>query len=123
MLTLAQLNNLRSIHQAIAMPDTATIFRRTMVDNDRGGQKATYPSDGVDVACRLAFEGGNRPNRSDGNNGGRIEAAERFILTLPYGTEIAETDRAQVNGAMYEVVSIAASRSFETAIRLLVKRV
>lgn len=135
MVSSYQLNQLRTIHQRIAMPDTATIFRRVMVDNDRGGARATYNDDSVETTpCRMAFFGG-RPVMPDTDKGGRIEASERYLFTAPLGLGLNPYDRLKVNGVMFEIISATDDqtaqqfyetenlRSFQTALRLLVKKV
>jgi hypothetical protein len=135
MISAYQLNQIRTTHQMIGMPDKATIFRRTMADNDRGGARATYSDESAETTpCRLAFYS-NRPMMTDNDRGGRIEAAERYLFTAPLGLGLNPYDRLQVNGAMFEIISASDDqtaaeyyeaenlRSFQTAIRLLVKKV
>lgn len=135
MISSYQLNQLRTIHQQIGMPDTATIFRRVMVDNDRGGARATYNDDSAETTpCRMAFYS-SRPMMTDNDRGGRIEAAERYLFTVPLGLGLNPYDRLKVNGVMFEIISATDDqtaqqfyekenlRSFQTALRLLVKKV
>src|SRR5262245_7062996 len=105
-----------------AMPDTATILRRTLTSDSQGGQTQSYSSVGTSV-CRLAFFGGNRPVIPDTEQAGKIDPKERYIATLPYNASILETDRLTINSVTYEIVSALPTRSYETARRLLVKRV
>lgn len=122
MLSAGQLNQLRAVHQSIGMPDTGTVFRRTLTDDFQGGKITTYPQ-GDSFPCRLAFPGGGSPGSTDSIRAGRIDAPQTYLLTLPVGTQITEQDRVSVNDVMYEVISTMDARSFETAKRLLVTRV
>lgn len=131
MLSVGQLNNMRRIHETL-MPDTATILRRTLTDDSRGGQTASWSSIGETCACRLAFYA-NRPTMPDTINGGRIDQNERYLLTVPVGIVLSVADRVTVRGVTYELISptddgiddfeSSGGRSYQTAIRLLVKRV
>ncbi len=120
-LNAGQLAQLRTLHER-ALPNTATILRRTLTSDGQGGQTQSYASVGTTI-CRLAFFGGNRPVMPDTEQSGKIEPKERWIVTLPYGADALETDRLTINGVTYEIVSALDRRSHETARRLLVKRV
>ena len=122
MVNLAQL---RSIHESIGMPDTGTVYRRTLTTDTTGAQVETFTASPAEPTfkCRLSFYGGNRPTLPDTTDGGRINAPERFLLTTPVSLELSEADRVEVNGAMYAIVSTLDVKSFETAKRMLVTKV
>src|SRR5262249_23178079 len=101
---------------------TVTILRRTLTSDGQGGQQQSYASIGTNI-CRLMFAGGNRPIIPDSESAGKIDPMERYIATLPYNVTVLETDRLTINSTPYEIVSILAVRSYETAKRLLVKRI
>lgn len=128
MLTPSQLNLMRRTQERL-MPDTATILRRSLAADGRGGKTATYTAQG-DVKCRLAFYS-NRPAYPDNGNGEFVKTPEKYLLSLPVGTEIYATDRIKVKGVTYEILSpsddgssssaLTGGRSFQTALRLLVQ--
>lgn len=128
MLTASQLSLMRSAQERL-MPDTATILERTLTADGRGGKTATY-AERATVKCRLAFYG-NRPTYPDNSNGEFVKSPEKYLLSLPVGTEIATTDRIKVKGVTYEILSpsddgassdaLTGGRSFQTALRLLVQ--
>lgn len=121
MLTTAQLNQMR--HDANRLlPDTATIYRRTVTADDSGGESADWSTKVGEVKCRLSATSAKSRAR-DAVRGERIEAAEGWIVSLPIGTDVTETDRLTINDTTYEVVSALDSRSFGVNIRLIVKRV
>lgn len=122
LLSTAELAEIRAT-QLEALPDTATILRRALVADGRGGQVATYTAQAETVACRLSFEDRDKPKMLDAVTSGRPEPQERFIVTLPHDASIEETDRLTINGATFEIVTSLAARSWETAKRLLVRRV
>lgn len=122
MLTPGQLNMLRAVHEATAMPNTATRYERSLTTDATGAQVETFTS-GEQFACRLAFYGGNRPTLPDVQQGGRINQPERFILTYPVSVTLNEADRVSVNDVLYDILSSLDARSLETAKRALVARV
>lgn len=128
MLTVSQLNLMRSAQERL-MPDTATILERTLTADGRGGKTATY-TERATVKCRIQFNS-YRPVMPDGDGAGFVKNSERYLLSLPVGTEIATTDRIKVKGVTYEILSpsddgsssdaLTGGRSFQTALRLLVQ--
>jgi hypothetical protein len=122
MLTTGQLARMRADANRL-LDKTATIFRRTLIDDGRGGQRADYSTKvGEDVACRLSATS-VRGRARDAVKGEKIEAAEGWIVSLPVGTDVEETDRLEIDDVTYEIVSSLAGRSFEVNIRLIVKKV
>lgn len=131
MLTSRQMAALQRIHEQTAMPDTAIILTRTLATDGRGGQTASY-TESQTVACRIAFYS-NRPALPDADVTGQVKAAEKYLVSLPVGTEINATDRLKIKGVTYEILSpnddgqsadaLTGGRSFQTALRLLVQRI
>lgn len=131
MLTSGQLAALQRIHKQTAMPDQAIILTRTLTTDGRGGQTASY-TESQTVACRIAFYS-NRPALPDAGITGQVKAAEKYLVSLPVGTEISATDRLKIKGVTYEILSpnddgqsadaLTGGRSFQTALRLLVQRI
>src|SRR5262249_25520203 len=105
-----------------AMPDIVTILRRTLTADGNGGQTQSYGSVGT-TTCRLSFYSGDKPIMFDAANAEKIDPRERYVVTLPFSASILETDRLTINSVTYEIVSALNVRSYETARRLLVKRV
>lgn len=128
MLTASQLKLMRTAQEQL-MPDTATILRRSLAADGRGGKTATYTAQG-EVKCRIQFNS-YRPVMPDGDGAGFVKNSERYLLSLPVGTEIYATDRIKVKGVTYEILSpsddgassdaLTGGRSFQTALRLLVQ--
>lgn len=121
MLTTAQLAKMRADANRL-LDKTATVYRRTLTDDDSGGQTATWPDAIGEYACRLSATSVKSRAR-DMVRGGRIEAIEAWMVSMPTGADVIETDRLLIGEVTYEVVSAADSRSFEVNLRLIVKRV
>src|SRR5262249_1340871 len=103
-------------------PDTATILRRTLVDDGNGGQETTYANAGT-TACRISFAGSKSElTLKDRQIGGRITPQQEWIVTLGHDSDVLETDRLEINGSTYEVISSLRRRSWEITKRLLVKQ-
>lgn len=121
LLSTNQLARLRTISKQ-AMPDTATILRRTLTDDGNGGKVESYASVGT-APCRIAFGGSKtEPTLKDRQVGGRITPQQEWIVTLANDANVLETDRLQINGATYEIISSIRVRSWEITKRLLVKQ-
>lgn len=103
-----------------SLPDTATILRRTLVPNGRGQQSVTYTAAGT-TACRLAPSG--RPRSTDVPAAESTRQAEEFIVTLPCGAGVEETDRLLVGGVTYTITSAVIERSQALCQRITVQRV
>ena len=120
LLTTRQLNKMRDTAERL-LPSTCVIYRRTLSDDGNGGKATTY-TETETVDCRLVFYS-NRPGAPDRTQGGKVRAADLFLLSVPQSTDIRETDRVEINGTTYDVVSDLAERSYEVTKRVLVKKV
>jgi len=111
------------------LPDNATIYRRAMTEDDSGGEVADWSTKVGKVKCRLSATS-VRGRARDIVRGGKIEAAEPWIVSLPVGTDLEVTDRLEIVcesrpdlTSTYEVVSSVDPRSFEVNLRVIVKKV
>jgi hypothetical protein len=114
------LDSLREV-AAELLPDTATIYRRTLSADGRGGKVATYAAQIETIPCRLTFPGeGDKPTIVDREVGGRIRPQQQFLVTMPTDADVLETDRLGINGTTFDIISSLATRSFQVVKRLLV---
>jgi hypothetical protein len=120
MLTQRQLAKMRRVANRL-LPDTATILRRTMVDDGAGGEEATYNAIGATL-CRFSAVD-IKTRIKDQMTAGRIQSNEGFLMSFPHDADIQETDRLAINGNTYDVISAGDKRSFEVNKRFIVKRV
>lgn len=101
------------------MPDAGTILRRTLADDGEGGKSATY-ADHATTPYRLAPISAGR----DQLKAGRVAAEQEWYLTVPHAAGLLDTDRFRAaDGRVFEVVSSAATGSYATAQRVVVKQV
>jgi hypothetical protein len=121
MLTTAQLAGMRADANRL-LDKMATVYRRTLTTDSSGGQADSYTALPGTVACRLSATSVKSRAR-DMARGERIEAAEGWMVSLPIGADVVETDRLLIGAITYEVVSAADPRSYEVNLRLIVKRV
>lgn len=104
------------------LPDTATIYQRTMQADGRGGEVAIWTALATTVQCRLSATSVKNRAR-DMLRGDRVEPAEGWIISFPLTAPIGEGDRVKINSTFYEVISSADRRSYDINLRLICKRV
>lgn len=101
------------------MPDTGTIYRRTLADDGEGGQLATYEPQGTAVYRLSKHQQGK-----DVLSAGMVVAEQEWVLLVPYDTGLRGTDRFKAaDGQMYEVTSNPTLVSYPIVQRVLVKQV
>lgn len=120
LLEVSELAEIRAT-QLEALPDTATLQTRTLASDGAGGQTSSWANAGTS-ACRLMFAG-NNPTYRDMAVAMKIAPQQLFIVTLPHDATIAETSRLIINGTTYDAITALNERSWQTAKRLLVKRI
>jgi len=87
---------------ALAMPDTAQIYRPGWVANSMGGQTDTETLVGS-AACRVDAAGWSPAVEL---YAARIGERQPFILNLVANCGVLENDRVLVNGASYRVLAV-----------------
>ena len=121
MLTDSELRQIRADVAAL-LPQSATIQRRALADDGVGGKLAEY-TDSASVACRLAFAGSkDEPTQVDAAEAGRIVAQVRYVITLPWDTDVQATDRISIEGNIYEMLSPVVDRFNEVSKRILARK-
>lgn len=101
-----------------AMPDTGTIYRRTLTADGNGGKATSYAASET-VSYRLTMA----RNGMDRAEGQQIAADQEWHLTVAYDTDIRETDRFEdANGNTYEVVTTTDLGSYAIRKRVVVKK-
>ena len=110
---MRQLNSsqqMRRVQQANEqfMPDTATVLRRTLVDDDRGGKRATYAEAGT-IQCRVSY---SPMDSKDREMGGRIKPAQRIYCSFSINADVLETDRLTIGDVTYDIASTLKDRSY-----------
>lgn len=112
-----------NLDQVSAMPDTASIYRKTATNGPLGTTES-YTLIGTSI-CRIAPIG-DRKSESiyQEDEVHNIQAIEYLhVATFPKITNIDIIDRVVVSGKTFEVTAILTRNSYETAKRLMVIQV
>jgi head-tail adaptor len=102
------------------LPDEAIVLRLTAAADGYGSQTETFAEVGR-YPCRIQFNFGI-PANFDSVEGTAVVNRQTFIVTLPYDADVTETDRLEINGAAYSIVSSLAPRSVQLSKRVLCKK-
>lgn len=105
--------------QALALPSTCTISRRSLASDGMGGYTETWATLTASVACRLSAHSAPTEAIMAERYGGR----QTWMLTLPAGTDVTHEDRVVIGSVTYEVVGLSSGGAWETARRVIVGRV
>ena len=102
--------------QAAHLPETVYIQSLTAVSDGAGGSTETIATKAT-TAGRIGL-----PNGRELELAAKIQAVNAYVVTLPWNTDLADTDQLQINGKNYRVNHIQ-RRSQQTALRVLVTEV
>lgn len=112
MLTSSELTYMRDAIEQL-LPDTCTIQSVTTTPDGFGGVTETLTTTASNVACRLDMTSGREPAI-----GGAVQQFTSYMLSLPYNTTIAATDRVVINSVSYAVTSINEGISWQAVKRV-----
>lgn len=117
MLSVSDIARIRQA-QADALPDSALVYRRSMMGDGQGGQ-AEHWSEPISVSCRL------RPMATEdvARYADKMTAAGGWVITLPHDTDVAAFDRITVGGVDYRVVGTQVGESWLSAVRAYCERI
>lgn len=104
-----------------ALPELGAVERATPAADDLGGVALTWATLDAHVPMRLAPLDGAAIAEEE--LAGRASNSKRWNVYLPAGTDIAPADRIVLDGRTFDVDSIAAPRSWELAVRVVVNEV
>jgi head-tail adaptor len=110
-LTSDELADMRTAQNA-ALPDTATLFRKTRSVDETGGISETR-AEVATVKCRVTRQ---RPRELQ--QGGKDVILADWVVTLPYGTDVRSDDEIETGGRALRVVGLL-NASWRTAERAL----
>ena len=113
MLTATELTDMQAVAEE-ALPDTATIQRKTRTADSIGGATVVWATLAT-VACRIASAGGSPQERLAAE---RLSPRSVYRITLPAATDIKAADRIVIDSSTYEVLG-ALVGSWETAKRVV----
>lgn len=99
------------------LPDTCNILTPTNTADSEGGVTTSWGTSGTSIICRLDAKQGREILI-----GGAIQAYTTYIMSLPYDTTIAQTNRIEHGGATYAVKSINLNQSWKAVFRIELER-
>jgi hypothetical protein len=99
-LNATQLANMRTAAD-LALPDSGTPSRATLVSDSMGGYSETW-ANSTAAACRLDPPGNARLDQWQE----KIMNRAVFILSTAYDTDIQTGDRWTISGSVYEVLGL-----------------
>ena len=118
MLSAGEIAGLRAAFEQ-TFDETCTIKRLGEV-NDGGGRRiASYTTVATTACVRAPYDSQGR----EGTQGDRVTPSDRWILTLPSGTDVRSSDRLVVGDTTYEVVAVRGARTWEITRRVECERV
>lgn len=100
------------------LPDTCSILSVAYTNDGEGGMTEAWGTVTASVACRLDFVSG-----AETVSGGAIQPYTKAILSLPYDTTLATTNRVKIGSDTYAVKSVNDGSSWIVVIRAEVERV
>lgn len=114
MLTTAEVTAMRLTLDS-SLPDLCDIERATVASDGRGGFTETWAAVESDVACRIAPD----TTRAEVVVGDRLTNTQRWMVTLPAGQDVVNTDRIVSGSRTFTVVDVRSARSFEVSCRVV----
>lgn len=102
--------------------DTCVVLRATPVVDDSGGEGPGTPAAHATVPCLVAPQ--PRERFGFGNAGDRPTHRDRIDVSMPVGTEVAQTDAIKhvQSGKVLTVVGMAQPRTMEAVVRVVCER-
>ncbi len=109
MLTGGELASMRETIET-TLPGTAIIQRATLARDARGESQPTWSNHGT-VSCRWSPIGAEASFEVD--QGDRVTALKRRLVTVAAGTDVTQTDRLSIGGTIHQVTGLRAPRDWE----------
>ena len=117
MLSIDEIARMKTV-QEDHLPDLVSVLRSKRISDGAGGWNEAWGTAST-VSGRIA-PADWRPQEP--NLAGRLTATQRYVITLPVGTDVVETDRLQIAGRQFGIISVQ-RRSQATALRLICEEV
>ena len=112
--------------EAGLMPDECNILEITQTSDSQGGFTDAWGTvtGGAEIACRIdAVTTGSNISAREKVSGGALQPYHTFVLTLPQGTTITESNRVEVNSGTFTVTSVDTSKSWSGCVRAWLEKV
>lgn len=108
--------------QARYMPDTCQVLRRTST-RDAFNEKVDAYEVVATVPCRIAALNVRGRGGETVSSAMVLTGTPQFELTVPYDTEVLDSDRIAHNGITYDVTDAGLAGTFATARRVMLQRI
>lgn len=110
-----ELARLRADVEALTLPETVQVFRKTLTRDNEGGWTETWP---VVATCPGALSpSGLTPQERE--IAARIGAPLTWNVRVPVSSDIRPTDRVAVLGHLLNVVAVLGPRTLEITRKLI----
>ena len=96
-----------------SLPGTVYLSRSTTTADGMGGVTDAWANVGT-VSARVSPSGAG----DDSIAGGEVTNASPWVVTLPAGTSVLDTDRIVYLGQTFEVLRSSTPRSYEACVRV-----
>jgi Phage head-tail joining protein len=112
LLSAVELDSCRAL-QRMTMVETASIDRAITVSDGMGGWTETWSTVAI-VPCRVGTPTGGAIG-AERVVADRLSGETTMAVTFPAGTDVRRTDRLLIYGKTFEVLSVLAPHTYETA--------
>lgn len=104
------------------LPATCHILSATRTSDGQGGWADTWGTAAYNKACRLDYQQamGRRGEMLFGN---AMQPYVGFVLSLPHGTVVTDTNRIQIGSSYYNVTAVDNGKSWSAVVRCAVEAV
>lgn len=116
LLSTAELAQMRSDLESVALPDTCDIMTVSRAADGEGGMTDTWGTATAAVPCRIDAQGGGESDVARST-----EPYATFVLTLPQDAEVTADDRIVHNGWTYAVTAVDDDSSWMTCKRAVLE--
>ena len=118
MISSTELDVMRTL-QTATLDLTCQIRRKTLTDDQMGGQTESWANSGSQTVCRVT----ETASATEGLSADREVSQIGYIITLPYGKDVIAGDRLLVSGSRtFEILGVI-KRSYETATRVICQEI
>jgi SPP1 family predicted phage head-tail adaptor len=97
------------------MPETVYVQRLTRTSDGAGGWSESWQTIAT-TKGRIAAKSGD-----ENELGGKTTTITTYLITLPANTELTNTDRLQINGQQYQIIT-PLDRSEKTALQVICEK-
>lgn len=110
--------------QVALMDSTAVVHRATKVSDGQGGYTETWaalaqPEIELDESTHVVPARIGVPTQSERRTHDKVVTETSAVITVPYGVDVALSDRIVTGGKTYQVTARMSGGQWETAVRVM----